>query len=91
MSLLYNDLLEDFVHGHGYCLDSSDPGFAVGFQGFCRMSRLYVTTKKPSPRFTAPEDVTLMSWVSNFNIKYFYKSEYNVCNAELTKFVSFSN
>ena len=42
------------MYEHRYFLDSSDPGFAVGFQGFCKMSRLYVTTKKPSPRPELP-------------------------------------
>ena len=41
------------MYEHRYCLDLSDPGFSVGFQGTCKMSRLYVMTKKPSPRIGA--------------------------------------
>ena len=52
MLLLFNDFLKDLLYESNHSLDLPDPGFTVGFQGFCRMSRLYVFTLKPSLRLT---------------------------------------
>ena len=44
MLLLFNDFLKDLLYESSHSLDLTDPGFAIGFQGFCKVSRLYVLT-----------------------------------------------
>ena len=48
MLLLFNDFLKDLLYESSHSLGLPDSGFAIGFQGFCRMSRLYVFTLKPA-------------------------------------------
>ena len=48
MLLLFNDFLKDLLYESSHFLDLTDPSFAIGFKGFCRMSRLYVFTLKPA-------------------------------------------
>ena len=51
MLLLFNNFLKGLLFESSRSLDRPDPGFAIGFQGFCRMSRLDVFTLKPSLRY----------------------------------------